>query len=121
MMLSARQSPTMSFVEAITNVGIGFLLAILTQCVVFPLMGVQVSVADNIVIGAVFTAVSIVRTFTLRRLFEGIRTRKYHRHPSQLGQFYSQTSGVDFVAHRQHFIEIRPDHSTPACATKPRQ
>jgi hypothetical protein len=69
----------MSFVEAITNVGVGFLLAILTQWAVFPLMGLQVSVSDSIVIGAVFTAVSIVRTFTLRRLFEAIRASKYHK------------------------------------------
>ena len=78
MMLSARQSHTMSFVEAITNVAIGFLLAILTQFVVFPLVGLQVSVADNVLIGAIFTAVSIVRTFTLRRLFEAIRAGKQH-------------------------------------------
>jgi hypothetical protein len=54
----------MSFVEAIANVVVGFLLAVLTQIVVFPLLGLRASVADNLALGAIFTAVSIVRSFT---------------------------------------------------------
>jgi hypothetical protein len=34
-----------------------------------------VSVADNLLIGMIFTAISIVRSFALRRLFEAIRAR----------------------------------------------
>jgi hypothetical protein len=70
-----RQSRTMSFVEATTNVVVGFLLAVLTQIAVFPMMDLRVSVADNLLLGCIFTAVSIVRTFALRRLFETIRAR----------------------------------------------
>jgi hypothetical protein len=69
------QSRTMSFVEATTNVTIGFALALLTQIALSPLLELQVSVADNLLIGSIFTAVSIVRSFTLRRLFEAIRAR----------------------------------------------
>jgi hypothetical protein len=66
----------MSFVEAVTNVVVGFLLALLTQFTLFPLFGLVVSVADNLIIGCVFTAVSVVRSFTLRRLFEAVRVRQ---------------------------------------------
>jgi hypothetical protein len=31
---------------------------------------------DNLLIGAVFTIVSLLRSYALRRLFEAIRTRK---------------------------------------------
>jgi hypothetical protein len=65
----------MSFVEAIANVVLGFLLALLTQIAAFPLFGLQVSVANNFLIGAIFTSVSIVRSFILRRLFESLRVR----------------------------------------------
>ena len=75
MTLTSGQSRTMSFVESITNVGVGFLVAVLTQMAIFPVMELQVSIGDNLLIGAIFTAVSIVRTFTLRRLFESIRRR----------------------------------------------
>jgi hypothetical protein len=71
-----RQSRTMSFVEAITNVAVGYLLAVLTQIAIFPSLDLRVSVADNLLIGGIFTAVSIVRSFTLRRLFEAVRVRR---------------------------------------------
>jgi len=67
----------MSLVEAITNVVVGFILAVLTQTAVFPLFGLQVSVAKNMLIGAIFTLVSIVRSYALRRLFEAIRIRNH--------------------------------------------
>jgi hypothetical protein len=70
-----RQSRAMSFVEAITNVVVGFMLAVLTQIAVFPILGLRVSIGDNFLIGGIFTAVSILRSFTLRRLFEAIRAR----------------------------------------------
>jgi hypothetical protein len=65
----------MSFVESITNVLLGFLLAVLTQVTLFPMLDLQVSVADNLLIGMIFTAISMVRSFALRRLFETIRAR----------------------------------------------
>jgi len=70
-----RQSRAMSLVESFTNVVVGFGLAVLTQMLVFPGFGLRVSVGDNFVIGAVFTLVSIVRSYMLRRLFEATRIR----------------------------------------------
>ena len=43
-----RQSRRMSLIEAITNVAVGFALAIATQMLVFPLFGLQASLADNL-------------------------------------------------------------------------
>ena len=58
----------MSLIEAIANVLLGFGVALLTQIIVFPLFGLQVSLADNLAIGAAFTAISLARSFVLRRL-----------------------------------------------------
>ena len=68
-----KQSRLMSGVEAVANVMVGYVLAVLTQLAVFPLFGLNASLSDNLAIGGVFTVVSIVRSFTLRRLFEAIR------------------------------------------------
>jgi hypothetical protein len=65
-----KQSRAMSLVEAIANVVAGFGLALLTQVTIFPMFGVVVSLTDNIVIGTIFTGISILRSFVLRRLFE---------------------------------------------------
>jgi len=69
----------MSLVEAVSNVVVGFVLAFVTQVVAFPLFGLQVSVTDNVLISGIFTAISIARSFMLRRLFEAVRTRKYRK------------------------------------------
>ena len=60
----------MSFVEALANVLVGFLVAVLTQRAVFPLLGIETALSTDLAIGAVFTAVSIVRSYAMRRLFE---------------------------------------------------
>jgi hypothetical protein len=69
------QSRTMSLVESLTNVVVGYGIAVVTQVLVFPLFELAVTLTENMVIGVIFTAVSIARSFTLRRVFEAIRMR----------------------------------------------
>jgi len=71
-----RQSRRMSLAESLTNVAVGYGIAVATQIAVFPMFGLEVRLSDNLVIGAIFTAVSILRSYSLRRLFEAIRVRK---------------------------------------------
>ncbi len=71
-----RQSKRMSLLESLINVAVGYGIAVTTQIMVFPVFGLEVSLVDNLVIGSVFTVVSIIRSFTLRRLFEEIRVRR---------------------------------------------
>jgi hypothetical protein len=66
----------MSLVEATTNVAVGFGVAVLAQIAVFPLFGLHVGFADNLMIAAIFTAISIARSYVLRRIFEAIRVRQ---------------------------------------------
>lgn len=64
------QSRTMSLVESLANVLVGYGVAVVTQILIFPQFGWNPNLAQNMRIGAVFTAVSLARSFTLRRLFE---------------------------------------------------
>lgn len=70
-----KQSRLMSVVEAVTNVAIGFGVAVLTQALVFPIFGIHATMGDHLAIGGIFTVVSVVRSYALRRLFEAIRVR----------------------------------------------
>lgn len=70
-----KQSRLMSLIEAVANVIVGYGIAVVTQLVVFPWFGLPARVSDALAIGGIYTAVSIVRSYTLRRLFEAIRTR----------------------------------------------
>jgi len=69
----ACQPRAMSLVEALANVVVGYGVAVVTQLVVFPLVGLTVALSDSLIIGAVFTVVSIARSYLLRRLFEAVR------------------------------------------------
>ena len=68
-----RQSRLMSLVESLANVVVGLLVAMATQIVAFPLLGLQASIGQNVRLALVFTVVSIGRSFLLRRLFETAR------------------------------------------------
>jgi len=68
-----RQSRAMSLVEAATNVVVGYGVAVVTQILIFPIFGLHTTLAQNLKMGAVFTIVSIGRSFALRRVFEAIR------------------------------------------------
>ncbi|HBG98590.1 MAG: hypothetical protein JKP98_13335 [Rhodobacteraceae bacterium] len=64
------QSRRMSMIEAITNVALGYALAVITQIIVFPSFGLHPSPGENLALGGIFTAISLVRGYALRRLFE---------------------------------------------------
>ncbi|MCC5967674.1 MAG: hypothetical protein JJU24_16230 [Natronohydrobacter sp.] len=64
------QSRRMSLIEAITNVAVGYALAVATQIIVFPWFGLHASLGDNLALGAVFVGISLLRSYALRRLFE---------------------------------------------------
>ena len=70
-----KQTRLMSLVESIANVMIGYGVAVVTQILIFPIFGLHTTLAQNLKMGAVFTIVSIARSFALRRVFEAIRMR----------------------------------------------
>lgn len=61
------QSRLMSLVEAIANVAVGYGVAVVTPMLVFPLFELRTTSAQNLQMGAIFTVVSMVRSFGLRR------------------------------------------------------
>jgi hypothetical protein len=63
------QSRVMSAVEASSNVLIGYLVSVAANIIILPLFGYDVTVADSFAIGLAFTAVSLVRSYLLRRAF----------------------------------------------------
>ena len=68
-----KQSRAMSLVESVANVVVGYGVAVVTQILIFPAFGLHTTLAQNLKMGAVFTVVSIARSYFLRRLFEAIR------------------------------------------------
>ena len=76
----------MSLIESLANVLVGYGVAVITQMAVFPLFGLAVTVTENLLIGLIFTAVSIVRSYALRRGFEALRVRQSAMASSTISQ-----------------------------------
>lgn len=70
-----KQTRKASMVETLLNTALGYGVALTAQIVVFPWFGINIPLSSNIAIGVIFTVVSIVRGFVLRRLFEMLRVR----------------------------------------------
>ena len=81
-----KQSRLMSLVESLANVLVGYGVAVLTQVLVFPLFGLAVTLSENLLIGLIFTAVSIVRSYALRRSFEALRVLQSASDSSTISQ-----------------------------------
>jgi uncharacterized protein (DUF2062 family) len=71
-----KQSRIMSLVESISNVAVGYGVAVGTQILIFPAFGLNTTLAQNLTLGGVFTIVSLARSYALRRLFEAILARR---------------------------------------------
>ena len=69
------QSRVQSLIESCVNVLIGYLVALGGQLVVFPLVGLEVSLGQNLTIGAAFTLISIARSYCVRRMFNQLHRR----------------------------------------------
>ena len=69
------QSKTMSLIESIINVLVGYSISVLAQIIIFPVFGINISIESNLKIGLFFTAVSIIRSYILRRIFNGIKEK----------------------------------------------
>ena len=76
-----KQSRLMSLVESVANMVVGYGVAVVTQVLIFPIFGLHTTLAQNLKIGAIFTVVSIARSFALRRAFEAIRVALANRRP----------------------------------------
>ena len=66
------QSRAMSAVEAVANVLVGFGVAMIAQATVFPLFGFHAQPSEHLAIAGIFTVVSVVRSYLLRRCFDAL-------------------------------------------------
>lgn len=63
------QSKKMSFIESVVNVAIGYGVAIASQYAIFPIFGVHIPLHEHLIMGGLFTVVSVIRSYYVRRLF----------------------------------------------------
>lgn len=58
-----------SLIEALVNVVIGFMINYFANFVIFPHFGFHISASANLAMGAIYTVISVARTYCIRRWF----------------------------------------------------
>lgn len=72
------QSRLGSVVEAWANIAIGFGVAFVSNTVVLPAFGFHLNARQNFYITCVFTVISFIRSYFVRRLFNYIKAFNHH-------------------------------------------
>jgi hypothetical protein len=63
------QTRIMSLIETLASIAIGFAVSVIITAIVMPAYGHAVTLQDNIEITAIFTVLSLVRGYAVRRVF----------------------------------------------------
>ena len=63
------QSKKESLIETLTSVFVGWLIGVILNMLVLPLFDYDVSLTDGVLISIIFTAVSVIRSYIIRRWF----------------------------------------------------
>jgi hypothetical protein len=63
------QSRLASLTETLVSVAIGYIVALATQLAIFPILDIPVTFSQNLTISTVFTIISVIRSYAVRRAF----------------------------------------------------
>ena len=63
------QTKKQSMIESLTSTTIGWLIGVILNMLVLPLFDYDVSLTDGVLISIIFTAVSVIRSYIIRRFF----------------------------------------------------
>ena len=64
-----------SLIETITNIVVGLAVSLVVNATVFPLLGFHITGSQNVTLTIIYTIISIVRSYILRRTFNQISIR----------------------------------------------
>lgn len=73
-----------SLVEAVANIFIGFAINFTANLIVLPWFGFDLTAGTAFSIGLIFTAISLVRSYVLRRVFNNIKAAWNKAHVSEV-------------------------------------
>ena len=62
-----------SIAEAWANIAVGFSINYCANLLIFPLFGMHISAGNNFLLGCIYTIISLVRSYVLRRYFNSLR------------------------------------------------
>ncbi len=70
------QSKRESMIETLTSVFVGWLIGVILNLTILPLFNYNITVVDSLWVSLIFTVISVVRGYLIRRFFNS-KERKY--------------------------------------------
>lgn len=67
--MTTGQSKRQSLIEACVNILIGFWINYFANLLILPFFGIHIDLVDNLFIGVIYTGISLVRGYFIRRYF----------------------------------------------------
>jgi len=75
--MTDKQSRPMSMMETVTSTAVGLAINTGANSLLLPMFGFPVRWDQSVALAAIFTVISILRGYTLRRVFEWVRVRAH--------------------------------------------
>lgn len=111
-----KQSRRSSLIEAALNASLGYVIAVGTQMLVFPLFDIHIPFHDNMAIAICFTGISLARSYVLRRWFNGRLHRAAERlagtDPAPVPAHISRRNAMEEI--EAEFVERRGAYTSSA-------
>ena len=63
------QTKRQSAIESLTSTTIGIIIGIVLNLTILPIFGYPVSLSDSLWISVIFTVISVIRSYAVRRIF----------------------------------------------------
>ena len=60
-----------SLIEVIINISIGFVISTIANAILLPMVGLPVTLSQNLLVGAGMTVISVARSYMIRRYAQG--------------------------------------------------
>ena len=70
------QTKKQSLIETLTSVFVGWLIGVILNLTVLPLFDYNITVVESLLVSLIFTVISVVRGYLIRRFFNS-KERKY--------------------------------------------
>jgi hypothetical protein len=67
------QTKKHSIIESLANIFLGLIISFLVQLWIYPFLGIEVNLNQNIFITFIFFVVSFLRSYFLRRIFNNLK------------------------------------------------
>jgi hypothetical protein len=65
-----RQTRWGSFIEVSINIFIGYWINFVANLLILPMFGFNITLSDNLLMGFIYTFISVARSYVVRRWFE---------------------------------------------------